>query len=51
MKGGEFQELPRWIGVAKSPVAHGDWGATESQITEILLGCLPNWIREVEKEI
>lgn len=31
--------------------AHGDWGATESQMTEILLGCLPNWIREVEKEI
>lgn len=31
--------------------ARGDWGAPESQMTEILLGCLPNWIREVEKEI
>ena len=28
MKGGEFQELPRWIGGARSPVAHGGWGGT-----------------------
>lgn len=51
MKGGEFQELLRWISGARSPIAYGGWGGTESQMTEILLGCLPNWIREIEKEI
>jgi len=45
------EELLRWISGARSPIAYGGCGGTESQMTEILLGCLPNWIREIEKEI
>lgn len=37
--------------VVPGPQLHMGAGEGQSQMTEILLGCLPNWIREIEKEI
>lgn len=48
----ERRKIPgasRWIGVVPGPQLHMGAGEGQSQMTEILLGCLPNWIRRLRR--
>ena len=47
---GSDQENTQAAGAQSAQESMGA-GEGQSQMTEILLGCLPNWIREIEKEI